>query len=167
MAGRTGQPGEELDRRPAPITRLSAIDLPLLQGVVEKGQNLDPRNIVLRAMSAAGTVAAGVLGITVLPKTYSQAVASFNGPVLTALSASLPDFTTNQLMRLNQTAFAPNTLVASRQSKLMVVFVPQALLLNEHQRKLFRFAPSALWPCVDLRRIQVWVDGSYIREVGR
>lgn len=161
----------------------SSADLSLLRGVAEKGQSMDGRNLTLRILRGAGSVAAGLLGVTTFGSSYAPAVAVFNGPAIAAFSDILPDYTINQMNRLNDSAYAANTIVPKQQSKVVAIFLPQSIFLNDEQRKEFWKDPTTLWTtptpaagtpvgssqgtsnALDLRRLEVMVDGNFITNV--
>jgi hypothetical protein len=153
----------------------SSAELSLLRGVSEKGQGQDKRNKILRLFRGLGTVAAGLIGVASFGPSYPAAIAVFNGPVINAYSEAFPDYTINQMNRLNDSAYSANTLVPAKHSKVMVAFIPQAIFLSKEQRKLFWDDPTSLYPdangscrirqCVDFRRVSVYVDGDFITEV--
>ena len=92
-------------------------------------------------------------------------MAVFNGPVLGAYSEILPDLTVNQMNRLNDSAYAANTVVPKQQSKVVAIFLPQKIFLSSGQQKQFWNEPTTLWPTVDLRKLEVYVDGNFITNV--
>jgi hypothetical protein len=153
---------------------LSSLELSLIRGVAEKGQGEDSRNKVLRYFRAFGSIAAGFIGVASFGPSYPKAVAIFNGPVISAYSELYPDYTINQMNRLNDSAYKSNTLVPRQQAKVIVAFIPQAIFLNKEQRKKFWDDPTTLYPdyasgrttgTVDFRKAQALVDGSFIVEV--
>lgn len=149
--------------------RLSSIEHSLMRGVAEKGQGQDKRNLFLRLLRGVGTVAAGFMGVVPLGKSYAPTLAMFNGPALTAYTDTFPDYTINQLNRLNDSAYRANTLVGKQQSKVLVVFVPQSLFLTNEQRKVFKDNLVSLAykenGGIDFRRAGAIVKGSFIEEV--
>jgi hypothetical protein len=159
-----------------PYTESSA-DLSMLRGVAEKGQSADGRNLTLRILRGAGSVAAGLIGVTDFGSSYAPAVAVFNGPVIAAYSDIFPDYTIGQMNRLSDSAYAANTVIPKQQSKVMAVFLPQAIYLNPQQRKAFWKDPTTLWAecgkspvvpkldCPDFRYLEVLVDGDFITTV--
>ena len=141
-------------------------DLTVLRGVAEKGQHLDPRNLTLRLLRGSGTTAAGLLGITTFGPSFAPAVAAFNGPFLTAYQTMFPDQTVNQLNRLNDSAYAANTVVAKQQAKVLVVFIPVALFLTKDEQSKFYDDPNSTYSsCVDLRLLDASVDGHFISRL--
>jgi hypothetical protein len=124
---------------------MSSLDLTLLRGVAEKGQIYDQRNILIRLLRASGTIAGGIVGVTDFGSSYAPSVAAFNGPVISALSEAFPDHTVTEMNRLNDSAYIANTVIAKEQSKVMAVFLPQEILLDKDQQKVFWDEPSSLW----------------------
>lgn len=155
----------------------SSAELSLLRGVAEKGQGQDTRNKTLRFFRGIGTIAAGMIGVASFGPSYSESVAVFNGPIISAFSEAFPDYTINQVNRLNDSAYSANTLVPAKHSKVIVAFLPQAIFLNKQQRKIFWDDPTALYPnpdgsctskflpCVDFRQVDAFIDGDFITEV--
>lgn len=150
--------------------RLSSLEHSLLRGVAEKGQGQDKRNLALRVLRGFGTIAAGFMGVTPLGKSYAPTLAMFNGPALTAYTDTFPDYTINQLNRLNDSAYRSNTLVPKQSAKILVVFIPQSLLLTKKQRDIFSDSMVELsYPKnggIDFRRAEAIVKGSFVTEVG-
>jgi hypothetical protein len=165
----TKHPDEEGPQRGRYSYRLSSIELSLLRGVAEKGQGQSTRNLLLRLLRATGSIAASFIGVTSVGHSYAPAVAMFNGPVLTSYTDAFPDYTINQLNRLNDSAYRANTLVPKGQSKVLVVFIPQAAFLTDEQRSVFKKNPLPLaFPQngeIDFRRAEAIVHGSLIEEV--
>ena len=92
---------------------------------------------------------------------YAPAFMAFNGPALTAFRDAFPDFTVNQINRLNDAAYVTNTLIKSQSSELFVGFVPQDLFLSNQQKKVFWKNPHTFFSGAqdpDLRKLQVVVS---------
>lgn len=98
----------------------SSEDKTLVRGVGEKGAILDPRNLIVRLLTGAGTIAGGITGVTTFGSSFAPSVAAFNGPVMSAIRNAFPDMTVNQMNRLNDSAYAANTLVGKQSAKVMV-----------------------------------------------
>jgi hypothetical protein len=149
--------------------QLSSLELSLLRGVAEKGQGQDPRNKVLRFLTAIGTVGGALVGVAGFGPSFSDSMAIFNGPVLSAYRNAFPDYTINQMNRLSDSAYQANTLVPRQQAKVLVAFVPQAIFLDKKQRKLFWDDPTQLFnesaTQIDFRRTEALVSGSFIVEL--
>lgn len=150
---------------PRELYELSSLELSLLRGVAEKGQGQDRRNFILRLFRGVGTVAAGLIGVASFGPSYAESVAVFNGPVLSAYMDAFPDYTINQLNRLNDTAWRSNTLVPKQQARVLVAFVPQSMFLTKEQRKQFKDDPTALFSVIDFRRADAVVDGTFITQL--
>ena len=144
---------------------VSSADLTVLRGVAEKGQSLDPRNVTLRVFTAAGVIAAGLSGVTPLGHSYSPGVAAFNGPFISAFKEVFPDYTVEQLNRLNDSAYLANTVVGKQQAKVIVIFIPQAYLLTKEQQKKYYKNPESVYGCPDLRLLTTNIDGNFIANV--
>jgi hypothetical protein len=143
----------------------SSLELSLLRGVAEKGQGHDRRNFILRLFRGVGTVAAGLIGVAPFGPSYGDSVAVFNGPVISAYMDAFPDYTINQLNRLNDSAYRSNTLVGKQQAKVLVAFIPQTMFMEKKQRELFRKDPLQLFSQIDFRKAEALVDGAFITEV--
>lgn len=144
---------------------MSSLSLSLLRGVAEKGQGQDKRNKFLRLFRAFGTIAGGLVGVAGFGPSFAEAVAVFNGPVINAYSEAFPDYTINQMNRMNDTAYEANTLVPKQQAKVLVAFVPQSLFLTSKQQRVFWDEPMKLFEVIDLRRTNAFVVGDYITNV--
>jgi hypothetical protein len=150
-----------------PNPHVTGSDLTVLRGVAEKGQLLDPRNLTFRILQGSGTIAAGLLGVTTFGPAFAPAVAAFNGPLLAAYQSMFPDQTVNQLNRLNDSTYSANTVVPKQQAKVLVVFVPMALLLTREEQKQFYSDPNKVFedPCADLRLLDASVNGHYVTQL--
>jgi hypothetical protein len=146
-------------------TRVTSADLTVLRGVAEKGQSLDPRNVAVRSLTGAGVIAAGLIGVMRVGHSYAPGVAAFNGAFLTAVQEILPDYTVNQLNRLNDSAFLANTVVGKQQAKVIVIFIPQSDLLTSKQQKAYYKDPESVYGCPDLRMLEANVDGNFVANV--
>jgi hypothetical protein len=145
--------------------QVSSADLTVLRGVSEKGEIFHPRNFTIRLMTGAGTIASGLLGVTTFGPAFAPAVAAFNGPLISATQVAFPDFTVNQLNRLNDSAFMANTIVGKQQAKVIVVFIPIEYLLTKKQEGQYWKDPESVFGCVDLRLLEASVDGNFITTV--
>jgi len=144
---------------------VSSAELTVLRGVAEKGQALDPRNVVLRSLTGAGVIGAGLIGVATFGPSYAPAVAAFNGPLISAYKEIFPDYTVEQLNRLNDSAYLANTIVGKQQSKVLVMFLPQSYLLTKAQQKAYFGNPESVYACVDLRLLGAIVDGNFVTAV--
>jgi hypothetical protein len=140
-----------------------SVELHLLRGIAEVGQYSDLRNRVLRSIRGAGTVAAGLIGVTDFGSSFAPSVALWNGPLVSAYSDIWPDLTINQMNRLYDSAYASNTIVPKQQAKVMAVFVPQSILLDKKERDSFWKEPKTVSD--SLLRHKFLLDGNFIENV--
>jgi hypothetical protein len=145
--------------------KVSSADLTVLRGVAEKGQALDPRNVALRVLTGAGVIGAGLIGVTTFGPSFAPAVAAFNGPLISAFKEVFPDYTVEQLNRLNDSAYLANTIVGKQQAKVLVMFVPQSYFLTKSEQKDFYNNPEKVYGCVDVRLLAANVDGNFVAAV--
>lgn len=119
----------------------SSHELTNLRGAAERGMSQDPRNIYIRSLQAIGMVGGGLVGAAGLGPVLPRAVAAFTGSFIPANEKLFPDYTIAQLNRLNDSAYAANTLVAKNRAKVVTIFVPLSSLLNKEDFKPFRADP--------------------------
>jgi hypothetical protein len=142
--------------------QIGSAGLPVLRGIAEKGQALDARNLALRILRGAGSVAAGLIGMASFGPSFAPAVALFNGPFLSAYASSLPDFTITQMSRLDDSAFPANTVIGKQQGRTFVLFLPVEYLLTSRQEKPFYKNPESVFGCADPRLLEARVRGTFI-----
>ena len=147
----------------------SSQELSILRGVAEKGQSNDPRNRILRILSALGTIASTLPGVIVFSgaSSFPSAVAAFNGAGLTAYRQTFPDFTVNQLNRLNDAAYKANTVVKTKNSGVFVAFIPMDLFLSNSDRKEYWKSPHKFFgegapTAPDLRKLQIIISAEHV-----
>ncbi len=154
-----------VDRKGHPYYVPTSEDKLLVRGVAEKGQLYDPSNFIFRALKAVGSIAATVTGIASVGPAYAPTVAMFNGPALTSYRDVFPDMTINQMNRLNDNGYTTNTLVGKQSSKLLVAFIPQALLMESKYRDKFRKDPLSIANQIDFRNLGASVHGVFMTLV--
>ena len=151
----------------------SSQELSILRGVAEKGQINDPRNRILRILTGLGTVASTLPGIITFPvnSSYTAAVSAVNGAGLTAYRDTFPDFTVNQLNRLNDAAYTANTVVKTKNSRVFVAFIPLDLFLSKDERKVYWKDPHKFFgedddnnsdDTIDLRMLQIIISAEHV-----
>jgi hypothetical protein len=155
----------EQSLRPRVDYKPTSEDLRLVRGVAEKGQIYDKSNLILRLLRATGSIAASAIGVASMGPAYAPTVAMFNGPVLTSYRDVFPDMTINQMNRLNDSAYTANTLVPKQSTKLLVAFLPQAILMDSKYRAKFWKDPLSIVQQIDLRNVEAIVGGSFITTV--
>lgn len=110
----------------------------LVRGVAEKGQVYDKRNVLVAIVRGTGTVLGGIAASPFATESFSQAINIFQGPFTSALTGQLPDFTVNQLNRLNDLGFETNSLVIPKGgSATAVAFISQRIFLDQGERDEF------------------------------
>lgn len=147
------------------LAYVSSADLSVLRGVSEKGQLFDRRNVVLRLLQGSGAIAASLTGVATFGPAYAPAMAWFNGPVISAFHSTIPDYTVNELNRINDRSFVANTVVGKQESKVFVVFLPQSYLLTKQQQAQYWKDPESVYGCVDLRLLTANIDGNFVQAV--
>jgi hypothetical protein len=145
--------------------QIGSAGLPVLRGIAEKGQALDARNLALRILRGAGSVAVGLIGMASFGPSFAPAVALFNGPFLSAYASTLPDFTITQMGRLNDSAFPANTVIGKQEAWTFMLFLPIEYLLTSRQEKPFYKDPDSIFSCADLRLLEARVRGSFVAAV--
>lgn len=147
----------------------SSQELSILRGVAEKGQINDPRNNILRILSGLGAIASTLPGVIVFSgaSSFPAAVAAFNGAGLTAYRQTFPDFTVNQLHRLNDSAYTANTVVKTKNSRAFVAFIPMDLFLSKNERKQYWSEPHVFFgegapAAPDLRKLQIIISAEHV-----
>ncbi len=137
----------------------------LVRGVAEKGQLYDPSNFIYRTLKAVGSIAATVTGIATVGPAYAPTVAMFSGPGLTSYRDVFPDMTINQMNRLNDNGYTASTLVEKRSAKVLVAFLPQAILMDSKTRGKFKKDPLSIVHQIDFRNLEATVYGTFMLQV--
>ena len=140
----------------------SSQELSLLRGIPEKGQDLDPRNLIYHVLQGIGSVAGAVSGLTVFSDVMGSSVAAFNGPFLQSYVGIAPDHTGTQLNRLSDSAYITNTVVDKQRAKTIAIFVPEATILSPSQQKQYWNNPYGFLQTLNLDQADVCVDGAFI-----
>jgi hypothetical protein len=135
------------------------MDLTLLRGIPEKGQDYDPRNMTLHIFQGIGSVGAAVSGLTPFSDVMGSAMGNFNGAFIQAFTGIAPDHTSNQLNRLSDRAFASGTLIGKLQTHVFAIFIPEPFVLHNKEASLFHSDPKKLLDWLPLDQVDVCVDG--------
>ena len=121
-------------------------------------------------LRGAGALASAVGGITTFGPSFLPAVAAFNGAGLSAYEGVWLDFTINELNRLNDSAYASNTVVKSKSAKVVVAFVPIDLFLSAAEKKRYWKQANELFQTagmlIDLRKLLVLVVAEHVVPKG-
>src|SRR5215472_14842372 len=126
--------------------QVSSLDKTVLQGIMERGQYTDPRNMLLRVFRAVGVVAV------------------FSSGFIDGYTGIFPDYTVNQLVRLGDAAFDTNKVVTKGTSAKVVAFVPLSILLSQEDIKTYRKDPHTFWTKIG-SSYQMMVDVSMVQPL--
>lgn len=143
----------------------SSQDLTLLRGIPEKGQDLDPRNLIYHVLQGIGSVAGAVSGLTSFSDVMGSSVAVFNGPFLQSYVGIAADHTGTQLNRLSDSAYVTNTLVEKQRAKTIAIFIPEATILSRPAQKAYWKDPYVFLQTLNLDQADVCVDGAFITTI--
>lgn len=143
----------------------SSVGLSILRGTAERGQLNDGRNVADRILKGVGSILASALVIDKFGHSYAPSVAIFNGPLITAYEAIFPDFTINQMNRLNDSAYSSNKIVGAQQALVMVAFIPQDQLLTLDEKKTFGKDPHTFLESFNTMLSATTVYGNLITNV--
>jgi hypothetical protein len=147
------------------IIQMSSLDKYVMQGLADRGQSRDPRNLVLRVITGLGSAATPLpVVIGHLGHSFIPGVASWNGPLVEAYKALFPDYTVNQVVRLSNSAFEPNKVVPKTNSAKMTIFVPLEMLMSKDNVRLFRKDPHEFFLSA-VRNYRVLVEAQFITPV--
>ncbi|NDJ12011.1 MAG: hypothetical protein EBY17_12615 [Acidobacteriia bacterium] len=119
----------------------SSHELSNLRGAAERGMSQDPRNIGLRGLRAVGIVGGGLVAVAGLGPILPLAVSAFSNSLIPAYEKLFPDYTIGQMNRLNDSAYAANTLVARKRARVMTLFIPLQTLLHQSEMSAFAKDP--------------------------
>lgn len=111
-----------------------------------RGQLLDAqprtgRNITIRLLEAAGTLASGY-GFAFTELGIAKGIASYNGNFLPAARYLWPDQTIDQLNRISDLGFRVNTVVPREASVIMVAFFALDRFLTPGLKKIYMKSPA-------------------------
>jgi hypothetical protein len=116
-------------------------DKKLVRGVAEKGQLLDGRNVFIRFVESAGSLGGSLSTFSFATVALKNALNVFQGPFTSAVKGFLPDFTVNQMTRLDDNGFTVQTMVVPKRSSVSVVtFLSREIFLNHQERKETRLS---------------------------
>jgi hypothetical protein len=87
-------------------------------------------------LESLGTVGGGLSTFGFASVGFKDAMNLFQGPFTSAMKSLLPDFTINQMQRLDDRAFTAQAMVVPKRSSVsMVVFLSRDVFLNRDQQK--------------------------------
>ncbi|MCI0662028.1 MAG: hypothetical protein L0220_13240 [Acidobacteria bacterium] len=80
-------------------------------------------------------------------------------------AGKIPDFTANQLNRLNDIAYESNSLIHRQQAKVMVFFIPQSSILTKNQMKWFWKDPKVFENHTNVLLSELKIEGTFVEEL--
>jgi hypothetical protein len=109
-------------------TKLPASDFRAVRGMLEEGQEVGPRNTVVKAIAGVGGVMTGLIPFyhQANPKANFTTFANLvNGAFQSGLSTVVPDQTIRQLARLGDQGLQNSIIINNNHSIAFTVFVPK------------------------------------------
>jgi len=138
-------------------------DRMMVRGVGEVGAQLTPRNIAVRVLDVVGSILGGTAAVTGGPS-FSDAVHVFSSTFIPGFGKIFPDFTVDQLNRLNDLGFsaasAYKIVIPKNGSVPMTTFLPGDIFAKNYR----------YWSHCDLLNFEqnmvVVLGGKHIQEAG-
>lgn len=108
----------------------------LVRGVALRGQSDDPRNRMIRIAEAIGNIAsASTIGLKAID--FRNGVSVFSSAFIPGIKNIFPDYTVDQLNRLNDLAFSANTsyklVIAKNGASPFVTFIPVKIFADKYK----------------------------------
>jgi hypothetical protein len=127
-------------------TRTCPNQIASVESRVVRGQLLDEqpwtnRNWIVRALQAAGSVAAGYT-FTISGAHALQSIGAYNGIVVPAAQTFWPDATIGQMNRISDLGFQVNKLIPRQSSDIVVAFFPIDRFLTPGLKARFISSPA-------------------------
>jgi hypothetical protein len=127
------------------LGQMAALDKRIVQGLAQRGQSQDARNIAVRVLKGIGASLAPFPAFINVGHSFSPAVAAFNGPGMAAIESIFPDHTTNQLIRISNHAFDTNQVITKNNAANVTIFVPASLVLSKEKLAIFKDDPFSIY----------------------
>ena len=144
------------------IFQMSSLDKYVLQGLADRGQSQDLRNMGLRIITGVGAAATPLPTVIAhLGHSFIPATASWNGPLVDVYKGLFPDYTVNQIVRLSNSAFETNKVVPKQSSAKTTIFLPIDMVLNKAQIHQFRHDPNRIYTDA-VQNYRVVIDAQFI-----
>ena len=122
---------------------IASVESRLVRGDLLDASVWSKRNITIRALQIAGTLAAGYQ-FSIKEKGILKGIGAFNGQVIPGAQAFWPDSSTAQANRISDFGFQVNKVVAKQSAELIVAFYPVSRFLTPGLQAIFRKAPALL-----------------------
>lgn len=137
-----------LPRRPLKKTetgteqaQIASVESRIVRGELLDAQPWTFRNVLIRSLRAAGSVAAGYQ-FAFQEQGIIRGIAAFNGQFIPAAEFLLPDGTTAQANRISDVGFQVNKVVPQQAAEVIVAFYPLARFLLPGLQDVFKKAPA-------------------------
>jgi hypothetical protein len=150
-------------------TFVSGRDKMLARGVALRGQSDDVRNVVIRVGDAIASIA-GASSVAFTGVDFKNAVSIFSSAFLPGLKSVYPDYTIDQLNRLNDLAFSSSNaykiVIPKSGSAPFVTFLPAKIFAGDGKAEPL---PYRKWPQPRLLAFSnsafVIVAGVHVKEI--
>lgn len=111
----------------------------MVRGILEKGRVKTPRNQFIRLLEFSGEMLGGISVYPRFTRDFGKGVGIFQGPLVEGFKSFWPDYTIDQLNRLNDFGFDVQKRIVPRRASLAgVAFIPQQILLTPEDARRFR-----------------------------
>jgi hypothetical protein len=122
-------------------SQISSVEYRVARGQLLDRQPWTARNIVMRALVAAGSIGTAYTFATT-NQDVIRGAAAFAGTVVPAAQALWPDGTIGQMNRISDVGFQVNKVIAKDSSDIVVAFFPIDRFLTPGLKKLFLKSPA-------------------------
>lgn len=130
----------------------------IVRGQLLEAQNWTWRNVTLRALTLAGSLAGA--GAFAFNATENKLISALNGNLPSGFATLFPDPTLEQLKRVDDFGYHTNKVVAQQDSEIIICFFPIDRFLLPGLRKLYLKTPSLFFA-----PLQILVDETMRRDV--
>jgi|GEM_PF-3549459 len=117
-------------------SQIAATEYRIPRGTLLHSQQWSARNLAIRGLEFAGTIAAGYV-FSLKEPGFAKGVAAYNGTFLPAARYLLPDSSIDQANRISDLGFRVNKVIPKESSDVVVAFFPIDRFLTPGVKKLF------------------------------
>ncbi len=122
-------------------SQIAAAEYRIPRGTLLQAQQWSARNLTIRGLEFAGTIAAGYVFAFREPG-IAKGIAAYNGNFLPAARYLLPDSSIDQANRISDLGFRVNKVIPKESSDVVVAFFPIDRFLTPGVKKLFEKSPA-------------------------
>ncbi|HTC32752.1 MAG TPA: hypothetical protein VK724_05245 [Bryobacteraceae bacterium] len=123
---------------------IASVEARLVRGDLLDAAVWSKRNLTIRALQLAGTLAAGY-EFSIKERGIIKGIGAFNGQVVPGAETFWPDSSIAQANRISDFGFQVNKVVAKQSAELIVAFYPMSRFLTPGLQEVFRRAPALLF----------------------